>query len=143
MALLFDGMPAQEIAAIKWQGLLMTAPKNERKTENIVRGELRRLGYFKAGTKIVVEEQRSQIEAVKKAMKAASKSGGGGIGAPEFIISSAAVPDFLLIIECKADPNVHISQACKGLFAGQPIEETEEDRGKRVQRHGVDGVLHY
>jgi len=54
--------------------------KNERLTENVVRDALRDLGYFKdkAKTKVVVEEQKSQIEAVKRLMKAASKSGQGG-----------------------------------------------------------------
>ena len=47
--------------------------KNERKTENVVRDELRELGYNKKPT--VVEEQRSEIESVKRLMKAASKSG--------------------------------------------------------------------
>src|ERR1700730_6287543 len=79
------------------QGLLM----NERVTENVVRDELRRLGYFKPSSKIRVEEQRSEIEGVKRLMKAASKSGHGGIGSPEFIISSPANADFLVIIECK------------------------------------------
>jgi hypothetical protein len=56
--------------------------RNERQTENIVRDELRRLGYYRAANGVVVEEQRSQIEAVRKLMKAASKSGHGGIGSP-------------------------------------------------------------
>ena len=82
----------------------MSLFKNERNTENVVRAELRKLGYYKKP--IVVEEQKSEIEAVRRLMKAASKSGHGGIGAPEFIISSSANPDFLVIIECKADPRV-------------------------------------
>ena len=85
--------------------------KNERKTENVVRDELRELGYAKKPT--VVEEQRSEIESVKRLMKAASKSGQGGIGYPEFIISSPDNPDFLVIVECKADPKDHISPLLK------------------------------
>jgi type I restriction enzyme M protein len=129
------------------QGLLMAASKNERKTENVVRDELRRLGYFRVDSKIIVEEQRSQIEAVKKLMRAASKSGHGGIGAPEFIVSSTESPDFLLIVECKANQNDHVSDTCKALLAAQSTpqngEEDEEAYAKRVQRYGVDGVLHY
>src|SRR3990167_10675634 len=75
------------------QGLLMAEPKNERNTENIVRADLRRLGYYRAASKIIVEEQKSQIESVRRLMKAASKSGHGGIGSPEFIISCAGSPD--------------------------------------------------
>ena len=38
----------------------MTAPKNERKTENVVRDELRRLGYYRKP--VVVEEQGVIVE---------------------------------------------------------------------------------
>ena len=55
---------------------------NERLTENIVREELSRLGYFESTNDISVEEQKSNIEAVKRLLKAASKSGRGGSGAP-------------------------------------------------------------
>lgn len=122
------------------QGWLM--PANERNTENIVRGELRRLGYYKAGGKITVEEQKSQIEAVRRLMKAASKSGGGGSGSPEFIISSPAT-DFLAIIECKASEADHVSATCKSYLAGKKVTEDDEAYAKRVQRFAVDGALHY
>jgi hypothetical protein len=115
--------------------------KNERDTENVVRDELRRLGYYKKP--ITVEEQRSRIDAVKRLMKAASKSGRGGIGSPEFIVSSTATPDFLVIIECKADPRDHVSEAQTTILAGGTIEEDEEGYARRVQRFGVDGALHY
>ena len=121
----------------------MVSGKSERKTENVVRDELRRLHYYDEGSPIVVEEQRSEIEAVKRLMKAASKAGGGGIGAPEFIVSCPNDPDFLLIIECKADPNDHISEACKTILAGGTVEEDEAHYIARVQRYAVDGVLHY
>jgi hypothetical protein len=121
----------------------MVQPKSERKTENVVRDELRRLGYNKPASKIVVEEQRSEIAAVRRLMRAASKSGHGGSGAPEFIISSQTSPDFLVIVECKASTSDHVSDACKAALAGQPPEESDEDYVRRVQRYGVDGVLHY
>ena len=47
---------------------------NERKTENIVRDKLNRLGY-KRDKKILIEEQRSQNPAIQKLLR--SKSGGG------------------------------------------------------------------
>lgn len=119
----------------------MGAPKNERKTENIVRDELRRLGYYKKP--IVVEEQRSSIDAVKRLMKAASKAGGGGIGAPEFIVSSPTDPDFILIVECKADPRDHASDTVGRVLAGEDVEETDDQYAKRVSRYGEDGAVHY
>ncbi|MBN1663039.1 MAG: hypothetical protein JW943_05505 [Deltaproteobacteria bacterium] len=98
---------------------------NERITENLVRDILRDLKYYdNKGTQI--EEQKSQIEEVKKLLKGASKTGKGGIGAPEFIISAKGTPDFLIIFECKADTKHH---------------ETK-DRDKPVE-YAVDGVLHY
>jgi hypothetical protein len=66
----------------------MAKGKNERITENIVRDELRRLAYYRPSNKITIEEQKSQREDVKRLMRAASKSGGGGIGAPESILSA-------------------------------------------------------
>jgi type I restriction enzyme M protein len=73
----------------------------------------------------------------------ASKSGQGGKGAPEFIISAPSTPDFLVIIECKADPLDHISTPCKRILDGLEIEEDAPQYAKRTQRYAADGVLHY
>ena len=99
--------------------------KNERITENLVRNILRDLKYYD-NDDIVVEEQKSQIEEVRKLLKGASKSGKGGHGAPEFIISTPETPDFLIIYECKADTKFHESP----------------NRDKPVE-YAVDGALHY
>ena len=48
---------------------------NERITENLVRDRLRDLGYYDASNSIVVEEQKSSIDAVRKALN--SEQGGG------------------------------------------------------------------
>lgn len=117
--------------------------KNERKTENIVRDQLRELGYYDLASDVQVEEQKSNIEAAKKLLKAASKSGGGGAGAPEFIISDPNVADFLLIVECKAVIKDHASSVIEKIINGVPIIEDDLARAKRVQRFAVDGVLHY
>src|SRR5689334_7022451 len=82
--------------------------KNERNTENVVRDALRDCGYYDDNP-IHVEEQKSAIEAVQKALRAGSKKGGSGRGFPEFIISSPSTPDVLLVVECKASPNDHQS----------------------------------
>jgi type I restriction enzyme M protein len=99
---------------------------NERKTESLVRDELRNLGYYNPAQSVRVEEQKSEIEAVRRLLKTASKTGKGGGGAPEFIINSAETPDFLLIIECKADTRNHESAN-----HDDPVI------------YAVDGVLHY
>lgn len=117
--------------------------KNERKTENIVRDSLRELGYYETDNSIQVEEQKSNIESVRKLLKSASKSGQGGGGAPEFIISSHENPDFLIIVECKASIKDHISETCNSIFQGNSSPETPEDYIKRTQRYAVDGALHY
>lgn len=55
----------------------MTAkPRNERKTENVVRDALAKQGYRDPQSDVQVEEQKSNIEAVKRLLKSASKTGG-------------------------------------------------------------------
>jgi 16S rRNA G966 N2-methylase RsmD len=98
---------------------------NERITENLVRDILRDLKYYN-NENTQVEEQKSHIVEVKKLLKGASKTGKGGIGAPEFIISTSETPDFLIVFECKADVKHHESK----------------DKNKPVE-YAVDGVLHY
>ncbi len=117
--------------------------KNERKTENLVRDSLRALGYYAESSTTVIEEQKSNIESVRKLLKTASKSGGGGGGAPEFIISSPENPDFLILVECKADIKDHASKISADILNGKQINETDAERGKRVQKYAVDGALHY
>lgn len=99
---------------------------NERITENIVRDRLRDLGFFAADADTRVEEQRSQIAEIKRLLKGASKTGGKGVGAPEFIITSSKIPDIVLVIECKADVKRHESAT-----RDRPVD------------YAVDGVLAY
>lgn len=99
---------------------------NERITENLVRDSLRILGFGTPDSDVIVEEQKSQIEEVIKLLKGASKTGGTGHGAPEFIVSSPSSPDFLIIFECKATTKQHESP----------------DRDKPIE-YAVDGVLRY
>lgn len=117
--------------------------KNERKTENVVRDELRRHGFYDPASDIQVEEQKSNIDSVKRLLKAASKSGGGGTGAPEFIASAPSATDFLLIVECKADAKDHTSAIVANLLAGHAVVEEDAAKSKRTQRYAVDGALHY
>ena len=74
---------------------------NERKTENLIRDALRKLGYYNSDCLTRVEEQKSETADIKRLLKSASKTGKGGKGAPEFIISDSDTPDFLVVIECK------------------------------------------
>ena len=98
---------------------------NERITENFVCDTLRNLGYYD-DPRILVEEQRSRIEAVKKLLKGAGKKGRGGAGASDFIISTTEVPDFIILFECKADHEKH-----------------ESVNGNQSADFAVDGALHY
>jgi type I restriction enzyme M protein len=100
--------------------------KNERITENLVRDQLRDLDYYSEDNDAVVEEQKSQIEDVRRILKNASKTGKGGMGYPEFIISTPSTSDFLVIFECKADIKHHES----------PNRDQPKD-------YAVDGALHY
>lgn len=117
--------------------------KNERNTENLVRDALRGFDYYDDTNDIQVEEQKSHLDAVKRLLKAASKSGAGGKGSPEFIVSSPTQPDFLIIVECKASTSDHCSNAFTEILAGTPVNETPVERAKRVQRFAVDGAVHY
>ncbi|WP_200892879.1 HsdM family class I SAM-dependent methyltransferase [Brucella anthropi] len=117
--------------------------KNERNTENLVRDTLRSFDYYDESNDVQVEEQKSHIEAIKKLLRAASKSGGGGKGAPEFIITSPSDPDFVIIVECKASNKDHSSDYFSKLLNSEAVEETKTQRSKRIQRFAADGVIHY
>lgn len=99
---------------------------NERNTEKLIRNKLNELNYGCEGADSIVEEQKSQIVEINKLMKGASKSGGPGIGAPEFIVTTKSAADFVITIECKASTKRH--------------ESTFRDKPKD---YAVDGVLHY
>jgi type I restriction enzyme M protein len=98
---------------------------NERITENLVRDNLKNLGYFDSD-ELIVEEQKSQNTKIQSLLKSASKTGKSGIGAPEFIIKSTKIQDFLIVIECKADTKKH--------------ESKDLDCPKD---YAVDGAIHY
>jgi type I restriction enzyme M protein len=116
--------------------------KNERVTENLVRDRLRELAYYAKSNSVRVEEQKSTIELIRRALAAASKTGGGGAGSPEFIITNPEQADFVLIIECKANVKDHASPT-SSVMIGPPATETPADYAKRVIRFAVDGALHY
>ncbi len=103
----------------------LDAKMNERITENLVRDMLDGLGYY-SSEETIIEEQKSQIAEVSKLLKTGGKRGAGGRGCPEFIISSPSVPDFIIIVECKASVKCHESL----------------DRLKAAD-FAVDGAVHY
>ncbi len=117
--------------------------KTERVTENLVRKALQAADYENPSLRIVIEEQKSGIDAVQRCLARASKTGGGGTGAPEFIISQPDTPDILLIVECKADTKDHASSLVPNLLAGEETGEDNATAMKRAARFAVDGVLHY
>lgn len=97
---------------------------NERKTETIVRKYLAKKGYFSSKS-IIVEEQKSDFASIHKLLTNASKKGSGK-GYPEFIIRSKEHSDFLIVIECKANPKKHQSATLD-----------------KYSDYAVDGVLLY
>lgn len=100
---------------------------NERITEDLVEAQLRSFDYYDDPDNIVVEKQQSTVEAIRKALSRASKTGKGtAAGYPEFIITSPATPDMVVLVECKADVKYHES----------PNRDLPKD-------YAVDGVLHY
>ncbi|MDE0397673.1 MAG: N-6 DNA methylase [Candidatus Poribacteria bacterium] len=77
--------------------------QNERKTENIVRKH-----FEQYDSEITIEEQKSDNPRIQKLLKSASKTG-TGMGKPEFIIQFENKPDFIAVVECKANTQQHES----------------------------------
>lgn len=102
---------------------------NERITENLVRELLRKDNYYEADNNITIEEQKSEIQRVKKLLSKSSKKGTGNGGYPEFIISNSLDTDFIIVVECKASTKDHKSKDFPEKL--DPI------------KYAVDGVIHY
>lgn len=102
---------------------------NERVTENFVRDHFRE--HATPGQ--LLEEQVSTDPAIARALKVASKHGGGS-GKPEFLVTYAQWPEGVIVVECKADTAHHESASHK---AGTSSTVAE------VTACAVDGVLHY
>ena len=80
---------------------------NERLTEDFVRDHFKSDPLFGA---IKFEEQRTSIAKAKHCLSHASKNQTGKAGYPEFLISFPALPDDIIVVECKADVNFHESE---------------------------------
>jgi len=98
---------------------------NERITEDAVDSIFRSFGYYD-NEDFVVEKQQSTVVAIRSALSKAGKAGKGGVGRPEFIITSLETPDIVLVVECKAKVSQH-----------------ESKNRDRPADFAVDGVLHY
>lgn len=96
---------------------------NERITEDYVRHHFKNDPLFSA---IKLDEQKASVAKAKACLATASKALTGKIGSPEFIISFPALPDDIIVVECKADAKFH-----------------ESADGENPATHAVDGALHY
>ena len=81
--------------------------KNEKKTEKLTRDFLLKVGIY-GNDNFIIEEQKSDNPKIQKLLQKASKSG-EGVGRPEFIITKKDNDNYLIVIECKADPKYHAS----------------------------------
>lgn len=97
--------------------------KNERVTEDFVRDWFKNDPLFNA---IRLDEQKASVAKARACLAKASKNLTGKIGSPEFIISFPALPDDIIVVECKADAKFHKS-----------------DAGDNPAAFAVDGALHY
>jgi len=97
---------------------------NERITEDIVRKHFEK-DIQGSKVRYLIEEQKSKKEKIDKYLKNASKKGAKR-GYPDFIISNDYDPDFIIVIECKADITKHQSQTLD-----------------RYSEYAVDGALLY
>jgi len=97
--------------------------KNERITEDIVREHFKRDSLFRAAR---FDEQKTSLTKAKLCLSKASKNQTGKVGYPEFIVSFPALPDDIIVIECKAETKFHKSKL-----------------GDDPSGYAVDGALHY
>jgi len=97
---------------------------NERLTENFFREFVLHDESYK-NDKIIFEEQSSKNIKIDKLLKNASKSGSNK-GYPEFIIQFKENPDFIIVVECKADVKNH-----------------ESKNRDKYKNYAVDGALLY
>ena len=97
--------------------------KNERITEDFVREHFKGDPLFGA---IRLDEQKTTLAKAKACLAKASKNLTGKVGFPEFIISFPALPDDIIVIECKAEAKAHRSKM-----------------GDDPSGYAVDGALHY
>lgn len=96
---------------------------NERVTEDFVRNWFKNDPLFNV---IRLDEQRPSVAKARSCLAKASKNLTGKIGSPEFIISFPALPDDIIVVECKADAKFHKSAT-----------------GNEPAAFAVDGALHY
>jgi len=98
---------------------------NESKTMNLFRNMLRKNGYYDDKT-ITVEEQSSDDKKIKRLLANASKSDNGNTGRPDFIITSSKHPNFIIVVECKAD-----------------VSKQESESKDSYKDYAIDGALFY
>lgn len=99
---------------------------NERVTEDMFEETLRHHGFYDDPELVTVEKQQSEVQLIRTALAKASKTGRGGAGYPEFIITSANTPDMVVVVECKGQVSKHRSKDLD-----------------RPADYALDGALHY
>ncbi len=96
---------------------------NERITEDIVRQHFKEDALYKS---IRFDEQKTTNIRISSLLKGYSKTGGNGMGKPEFIISFPSNSNYIIVVECKASIDFH-----------------ESSKRDKFKDYAVDGVLHY
>ena len=105
------------------RGVRVSDMGNERITEDYVRAHFKSDPLYSA---VRLDEQRASTAKAKECLARASKKLTGKGGAPEFIVTFPALPDDIIVVECKADAKFHRSAD-----------------GKNPASYAVDGALHY
>lgn len=81
---------------------------NEAKTSQLFRKLLKNKGYYD-DKDIIVEEQQTDDKKLAKLLLNASKSGAGK-GYPDFIITCGRYQGLVILVECKADTRMQVSE---------------------------------
>ena len=106
---------------------------NERITEDYVRDHFKNDPLFSA---IKLDEQKTSVAKAKQCLAKASKNLTGKGGSPEFIISFPALPDDIIVVECKASKNfTKVPTATTPLLCRRWSPCTIPPFYPRVQRH--------
>lgn len=107
---------AKKAAETRWDATAVSTPRktrarkplNEAITVDLVSKKLREQGYEDDDTIVIEREQTTGIPRINKLLETASKKGSGK-GYPDFIVTHKQNPDFVLVVECKADITRHAS----------------------------------
>ena len=96
---------------------------------------------YKDDISMFPQGQMTERQDIQSALSVSSKRGTGQRGAPDFIGTFDNDDRTVLVVECKADADKHISRQLRSL--GIYVSNQEVKKDGKVKEFACDGVLHY